>query len=216
MDESDDAPRTYASPPCFMHELDPAYGLPSTDPRQAADVARWRKGERERLIAERLATSSAARASVSERIIRRLEELLGDPAGLVIAAYWPFRGEPNLHPWMRRVSAQGARVALPVVVEKAKPLEFRAWVPGAKLAKGVWNIPFPADGEIVLPDVVIAPLVGFDEARFRLGYGGGYYDRTLAAMPTMPRVVGVGYESARLKTIYPQWHDIAMHELLVE
>lgn len=81
----------------------------------------------------------------------------------------------------------------------------------------MWNIPVPhADAEIVLPDVVIAPLVGFDPNCYRLGYGGGFFDRTLAAMQTMPRVFGVGYSQAALATIYPQPRDIPMDVVVTE
>jgi 5-formyltetrahydrofolate cyclo-ligase len=120
----------YASPPCFMHELDPSYsGISPSDAQKAIDVARWRKSQRERLIAERLAVPADARAE----------------------------------------AARGGQLALPVVLEKGKPLEFRTWSPGEKLEKGVWNIPVPAGGASALPDIMVAPVVGYDEAGFRLG-----------------------------------------------
>ena len=128
--------------------------------------------------------------------------------------YWPFRGEPDLRAWGAKAIASGACLALPVVVAKGKPLEFRAWSPGQRLEKGVWNIPVPAGGDKVLPDVVVAPLVGFDDAGYRLGYGGGFYDRTLAAMFTKPLTIGVGFSFAKLQTIYPQWHDVPMDKLI--
>ena len=83
--------------------------------------------------------------------------------------------------------------------------------------RGVWNIPVPrANAKIVLPDVVIAPLVGFDPSCYRLGYGGGFFDRTLAVLHTAPRVFGVGYSQAALATIYPQPHDIPMDVVVTE
>ena len=93
-------------------------------------------------------------------------------------------------------SHAAARIALPIVIEKAQPLIFRAYRPGDRLEKGVWNIPIPAEGEPVLPDIVISPMVGVDPRNYRLGYGGGFFDRTLAAMPRKPLVIGVGYEHA--------------------
>ena len=102
------------------------------------------------------------------------------------------------------------------MVEKARPLIFRSWAPGEKLEKGVWNIPVPSAGEVVVPSVVIAPLVGFDSAGFRLGYGGGYYDRTLASLPAKPLTIGVGFGFSALETIFPQWHDIPMDRLIIE
>jgi len=76
---------------------------------------------------------------------------------------------------------------------------------------GVWNIPIPKERDVLMPDAVIVPLVGFDESGFRLGYGGGYFDRTLAAAVPRPYSIGFGYEDSVLPTIYPQLHDIPMN-----
>jgi len=80
----------------------------------------------------------------------------------------------------------------------------------------VWNTPVPTEGEEVLPDVVIAPLVGFDAACYRLGHGGGFFDRTLASLRRRPRVIGVGYGRLALRTIYPQPHDVPMDFIMTE
>jgi 5-formyltetrahydrofolate cyclo-ligase len=215
----DDGPATYASPPCFMHEIDPAYmGLAmAADPRQCVDVARWRKAERARLIAARLAIPSEVRRRHGQQIAANLEEALGDVGGLTISVYWPFRGEPDLREFLEHVNARGGRTALPVVIARDKPLVFRAWSKGEPLERGVWNIPVPAENaEAVMPDVVIAPVVGFDLVCYRLGYGGGFFDRTLAAMPKRPRVLGVGYQQAAIPSIYPQPHDIPMDIVVTE
>lgn len=84
------------------------------------------------------------------------------------------------------------------------------------MEKGVWNIPVPAGGTATLPDIVVAPVVSYDDAGFRLGYGGGFYDRTLAAMSSRPLTFGVGYALAKLPTIYPQWHDIALDRMIID
>jgi 5-formyltetrahydrofolate cyclo-ligase len=214
----DDAPGGFASPPCFMHELDPAYaGLPPVfDARQHADVMRWRKAERERLLAERLAIEVELRRSHAERIAAGLDEVIAPFEGVTVSLYWPFRGEPDLRRWMEQATSRGARCALPVVVAKGAPLVFRVWEPGARMERGVWNIHQPADGAEVMPDVVIAPVVGFDPCCYRLGYGGGFFDRTLAAMPAKPRAIGVGYAAAAIPTIYPQPHDIPMDLVVTE
>jgi 5-formyltetrahydrofolate cyclo-ligase len=107
-------------------------------------------------------------------------------------------------------------VALPVVVDKKGPLEYRAWRPGEKLVNGVWNIPIPEARRIVVPRAVLAPLVGFDRDCYRLGYGGGYFDRTLAALTSRPWAIGVGFELSRLETIYPQHFDIPMDLIVTE
>lgn len=181
------------------------------------EVKVWRKGERERLIGERLAVPAETRAELTGRMVRHLDEVVSDVEGRVASFYWPFRGEPDLRPWAARVVANGGRTALPVVVEKGRPLIFRAWKLGDALERGVWNIPIPAAGEEVLPDIVVAPLVGWDKALYRLGYGGGFFDRTLEALGAKnPLVVGIGYAASELRTIHPQPHDIPMQAIVTE
>ncbi|MBS1240559.1 MAG: putative 5-formyltetrahydrofolate cyclo-ligase [Proteobacteria bacterium] len=208
MGEEDE--REFSSPPCSLGEVDPAYaGLES--------LSGWRKAERERLIAARMAIPAEERAALGERIAARLQEALGDPVGLVVSAYWPFRGEPDLKPLLARLREKGARTALPVVVKKAHPLVFREWQSGDRIERGVWNIPIPADGAEVIPDVTIAPVVGFDPQCYRLGYGGGFFDRTLAALlPHKPRLFGVGYEVQAIPSIHPQSYDIPMDVVVTE
>jgi 5-formyltetrahydrofolate cyclo-ligase len=103
-----------------------------------------------------------------------------------------------------------------VVVEKNAPLIFRLWRIDEALAPGVWNIPIPVNSAELAPDVVIAPIVGFHQQGYRLGYGGAFYDRTLASVAKKPRVVGVGYSQAAIATIYPLPHDIPMDVIVTE
>jgi 5,10-methenyltetrahydrofolate synthetase len=118
---------------------------------------------------------------------------------------------------MARLSASGLTVALPSVETKAAPLIFRRWTPETKMLRGDWNIPVPPpDAPVVQPDITLAPLVGWSPDGYRLGYGGGYFDRTLARPETRPFTIGIGYESARLATIYPQPHDIPLDAILTE
>jgi 5-formyltetrahydrofolate cyclo-ligase len=209
---------TYASPACFMHEVDPDYfGLASgAASAQRDNIMRWRKNERKRLIAQRLEISSDERSDCARHIGAHLDILLPDLAGISVSLYWPFRGEPDLRGWAAAIRARGAICALPVVVKKNAPLIFRLWRAGEPLALGVWNIPIPANGKELVPDVVIAPVVGFDQQGYRLGYGGAFYDRTLAALTKKPRAVGVGYSQAAIATIYPLRHDIAMDVIVTE
>ncbi|MEO3385233.1 5-formyltetrahydrofolate cyclo-ligase [Mesorhizobium sp. CAU 1741] len=188
----------------------------ANEPGQTADIKGWRRAERERLIAARLALSADERAAHAACIARKLDAAAGDVSGKIVAIYWPFRGEPDLRGWATSVIDRGGRMALPVVVAKAAPLIFRLWQPGDRLEKGVWNIPIPAEGEAVLPDVVVSPVVGFDGGNFRLGYGGGFYDRTLASLARKPKVFGVGYAMQRIATIHPQVYDIPMDMVLTE
>jgi 5-formyltetrahydrofolate cyclo-ligase len=215
MTSDEDRAPSFASPPCFMHEVAPGSNL--VDPRQRADVMRWRKGARERLIQERLAIPAELRREHGQTIAAGLEHVIGEVKGLTVSAYWPFRGEPDLRRLLERIQARGGRTALPVVIALRQPLIFRAWAKGDPMERGIWNIPVPAAGaETVDPDVVIAPVVGYDPVCFRLGYGGGFFDRTLAVMSKRPRFFGVGYAQAALATIYPQPHDIPMDLVLTE
>jgi len=217
-ERDDEDEEEYASPPCLMHLVDPKSGrvVPTGDRRQWADVKRWRKAERQRLIASRLAIPAEDRRRYAGRIAEGLDRVLDDVSGRVVTAYWPFRGEPDLLDWLDGLRARGATCALPVVVASQSPLVFRRWQRGARLTSGVWNIPVPADGEEVVPDVVVAPLVGYDPGCYRLGHGGGFFDRTLASLARPPRIVGVGYERLALRTIYPQPHDVPMDVIVTE
>jgi 5,10-methenyltetrahydrofolate synthetase len=197
-----------------MHEIDPAYGGMAPDPAAARDVARWRKAARDRLIAARLALDVTEREEHARLVARGLDNLVPQNAGTIVSLYWPFRGEPDLRPWMHRACAAGLRAALPVVAGKGQPLMFKEWTQGCHLERGIWNIPYPADGAVVTPSIVIAPLVGFDAAGYRLGYGGGFFDRTLSAMASKPLVIGVGHPLQKVPTIYPQPHDIPMTWIL--
>jgi 5,10-methenyltetrahydrofolate synthetase len=201
----------YASPPCLMHEL-----APSTDERQWADVRRWRRAERVRLLDLRRSVEPGNKDRYAENIGRDLDRLIGNVTGRIISGYWPIKAEPNLMPWMEGLEARGAVCCLPVVTQPNTPLVFKQWRPGMKMTPGIWNIPTPAEGAVVVPDVVLAPVLGFDDACYRLGNGGGYFDRTLAILQPRPLVIGVGYERLRIRTIYPQPHDVPMNVIVTE
>jgi len=179
------------------------------------EILAWRKEQRAQLIPARVAVPDATRDAWTQRIIASLEPIVMAVDGPV-SFYWPFRGEPNLRPLMRRMVAAGRSVALPVVVQKRHPLEFRPWTPGCEMVLGVWNIPIPDTNERVTPRLLLAPVVGFDPQRYRLGYGGGYFDRTLAALSGARTVIGVGYDSQALATIHPLPHDIPMDRIVTE
>ncbi|MEZ5797668.1 MAG: 5-formyltetrahydrofolate cyclo-ligase [Paracoccaceae bacterium] len=214
-------PRDPASPPCLAHEIDPTYFDPlAVDPQQARDVTRWRKAQRQVLLAERAALPVAERAAAVDGILPHLDAALldrfGGVEGLVVSAWWPIKAELDLRPWLTALAARGARVALPVVLTQAHPLVFRPWTPGCRMERGFWNILVPADGPELVPDVALAPVVGWDAAGFRLGYGGGYFDRTLAALTPRRLAIGIGLQAAQVATIFPQPHDIAMDLIITE
>lgn len=205
----------FSSPPCFAHELElSGDGYSMVNLQTTIEVDRWRKAKRAELIAARLNLSDDDRRRHAGRVVNQLELAIEDTENLVIGVYWPIKGEVDLRHWMRGVVGRGGRIALPVVVEPRQPLKFHAWTPGSRMKLGVRNIPIPAENKEVIPDIVIAPLVGFDPDCHRLGYGDGFYDRTLMSLPTGPKVIGVGHPSGALTTIFPQPHDIPMDSVV--
>ena len=180
------------------------------------EVKRWRQDQRASLIARRQAVPQHERRRLQPLILDLVAQHFPELASALVGFYWPFRGEIGLQAVVRGLLVQGARAALPVVVEKRQPLEFWAWRPGAPLKRGVWDIPVPIARQEVQPTALLVPLVGFDGQEYRLGYGGGYYDRTLATMRPKPLTIGIGFELGRLATIYPQPHDIPMDAIVTE
>ncbi|HEY5410312.1 MAG TPA: 5-formyltetrahydrofolate cyclo-ligase [Caulobacteraceae bacterium] len=180
------------------------------------DLRAWRKVERARLIEARMALPldehKAASAAIAETLTARFPAAAFGSLG----CYWPFRREYDCIPLMRQVIEAGGQVSLPVVLHKNHPLEFRPWTPGARMEAGVWNIMHPAEGISVQPAALLIPLVGFDARGYRLGYGAGFYDRTIALFETPPLKIGVGFELSRLDTIFPQDHDIPMDVIVTE
>ena len=211
-------PECFSSSPCMMHELDAeTLGFTqNSDEQTCIDITRWRKAERARLIAERMKISAHERTRMATEIGTKLNGILDDLDGRLIGVYWPMHGEPDLRPWMEYIRACGAVCSLPVVVERKAPLLFRTWRPDRPLEKGVAGIPIPADGDPVIPDVLVVPMIGFDRKCHRLGYGGGYYDCTLASLANRPRVIGIEYSQTTLHTIHPQPHDILMDVVITE
>lgn len=187
-----------------------------TSPPDWNDIKRWRRETRERLLEARLAVGREQRERWNALIEPRVRELLPEPDGKVFGLCWPFKGEFDARPLAAELIERGGRAALPAVVQPRAPLEFRLWRPGDATERGVYRIPVPKERRVVEPDVLLVPLVGFDGANYRLGYGGGYFDRTIAAQRRRPLAIGIGYELARLETIHPQWHDLPMETVVTE
>jgi 5,10-methenyltetrahydrofolate synthetase len=176
----------------------------------------WRKTERERLIAARLALDTGTLERFRLSIDRHLERSFPGLASVRLAFCWPIKGEYDARHLTRTLRGRGALTALPVVVAPRRPLVFREWHPGVRLASGPLDIPYPADSPEVVPEAVLLPMNGWDAAGYRLGYGGGFFDRTLAAFAKRPAVIGVTYEIAKIETIYPQSWDIPMEWIVTE
>lgn len=180
------------------------------------DVAVWRRETRARLIAQRQQIPPEEHQRWSLKIEGFLEAALLDLPPQTVSAYWPFQAEVDLRALIDRLRAKGWIAALPLVVKKRSPLEFLRWSADAEMDAGVYGIPVPLIRIPVQPDVVIIPLVGFDALNFRLGYGAGYFDITLAALQPRPRTIGVGFELSRLETIHPHLTDIPLDLIITE
>jgi len=202
-------------------EVDPTYFDPlGDDPVQARDVARWRRAERTRLSGLREGLGQAGRVEVSRRIGEQLATVLSDMRagqGVILSGYWPIKGEPDLRPLLATLHRAGLTIALPLVETRAAPLVFRRWTPETRMVRGDWNIPVPPpEAEYLTPNIALAPCLGWDDAGFRLGWGGGYFDRTLAVLSPRPVTIGIALSSARVPTIFPQPHDIPLDHILTE
>ena len=185
-------------------------------PTAGLELDAWRAAERTRLLAGRSGIPLPERREMDQRITERLLEAARPLSGASVGFYWPMKGEFDPRVLVLRWREQGARAALPVVVRKAAPLEYREWWPDVSTAPGVFNLPVPQGTDVLVPDVVLVPPVGFDERGFRLGYGGGYFDRTLAALSPRPLAIAVAREESRMETIHPQAWDIPMDFVATE
>lgn len=180
------------------------------------ELKNWRKRERERLIAARAALPAETLDAYRRRIDRSLELSFPGLSGCRLAFCWPIKGEYDARHFARTMRDRGALTALPVVVAPKKPLIFREWHPGVRLATGALNIPYPVESPEVLPDAAILPMNGWDAHGYRLGYGAGFFDRTLASLAKRPVTIGVSYELARMDTIHPQEWDIPLDYVVTE
>jgi 5-formyltetrahydrofolate cyclo-ligase len=180
------------------------------------ELAAWRRSERERLIAARERLDSATLDAFRRRIDAHLTRSFPGLAAATVAFCWPMRAEYDARPLAAALRERGAVTALPVVVAPRQPLIFREWHDGVDLALGPLGIPYPAASDAVVPTVALIPMNGWDAAGYRLGYGAGFFDRTLAAATKPLVAIGIGYEQARLETIRPQAWDVPMDWVVTE
>ena len=176
----------------------------------------WRRSERERLIAARLQLDAATLDEWRRRMDGYLERSFPALARTRLAFCWPIKHEYDARHLAKTLRERGALTALPVVVAPKTPLAFREWHPGVELARGALDIPYPVNSPEITPDAVLLPMNGWDAQGYRLGYGAGFFDRTLASLAKKPVVIGVSYELARMETIHPQPWDIPVDYLVTE
>lgn len=172
------------------------------------------------LIEQRLVMPDRlARADLLQRVMRIW--LVGRP-DTVIGAYWPIKGEfdplPALHRWKEDGELQGEplrrRIGLPVVDRVHKTLTFHAWYPGCPMENDAYDIPKPKDTELIVPTLLFVPCLGYSAGGYRLGYGGGFYDRTLAALEPRPFTVGLGFTNGFIDDFEPEAHDQPLDAIL--
>lgn len=180
------------------------------------EIAAWRQNERKRLLEWRRNLPLADRAALIEPLLANLGTVLERLEFKTLGIYWPIQREVDIRPIADELCGRrGALLALPVVVQKGAPLEYWSWRLGEPIERGFWNIPVPKQRQPVEPDAVVAPLVGFYD-HFRLGYGGGYFDRTLGAARKRPYAIGLGFEFTRLDSFIDQPHDIPMNVIVTD
>jgi 5,10-methenyltetrahydrofolate synthetase len=179
-------------------------------------ILAWKASLRKQLLAKRQAVLDADRKRWQAAITQHLVEGFPQLAGMTIGIYWPYLGEFDPRHALRHFRDRDATAALPEVVQKAAPLQFRSWWPGVPMGRGAYGIPVPLGTALVVPQALLIPPVGFDALGFRLGYGGGFYDRTLASLAPRPLTIGVAFELSRVDSIWPQPFDLALDYVVTE
>ena len=181
-----------------------------------------KKALRKQLVAQRLAMPN--RLAVIERLQRVLRLWLLRRDDVTIGAYWPIKGEFDALPALHRWKEDGElldeplrrRIGLPVVNKEHRTLVFHAWYPGCPMEEDAYGIPKPKDTEIVVPTLLFVPCVGYGPGGYRLGYGGGFYDRTLASLQPCPYTVGLGFAQGFIDDLLPEAHDMPLDAILNE
>jgi 5,10-methenyltetrahydrofolate synthetase len=201
---------------CYIQETPINHALRITREMQAEELKGWRKHQRQRLIGEREALDAGTLETRRRAIDAHLERGFPGLAKARVAFCWPIRNEYDARHLAKTLRDAGATTALPVVVAPKAPLVFREWHPGVELAAGPLAIPYPVGSSEIAPQAVLLPMNGWDAQGYRLGYGGGFFDRTLAALEQKPLVIGVAYEQARIATIHPQPWDIPVDYVVTE
>lgn len=178
--------------------------------------------DRQRLISERL--SIPDRQEKIDRLQQVMRIWLFGRTDTVIGAYWPIKGEfdplPALHRWKEdgELLEQPVRrrIGLPVVNKQHKTLTFHVWYPGCPMEEDAYHIPKPKDTDLIVPTLLFVPCLGYAPGGYRLGYGGGFYDRTLASLQPKPYTVGLGFGQGFVPDFEPEPHDVPLDAILNE
>jgi 5,10-methenyltetrahydrofolate synthetase len=187
-----------------------ATGLPSFEP------SRDKKTLRRQLQAERMSLVDRHRRAMQLQEVLRV--WLATRSDRAIGAYWPIKGEFDALPALYRWSEvdEGRRIGLPVVDRESKRLAFHVWFPGCEMEEDAYGIPKPKGTPAFEPTLLLVPCVGYGPGGLRLGYGGGFYDRTLAALSPRPFTVGLAFTNGWLPWLEPEPHDVPLDAILTE
>lgn len=206
-----------------LSDLRIAHAHPTSQPEKIVNSGAIDSDRRSALRSGKIAAREALPAdrhqALSRAIESHLEDLLRRCRPRVLGFCWPFRAEFDCRPLAARLIQEGVCGCLPLVIAPDRALEFRAWRPDNEMLVDRYGIHYPAAGEALTPDVLLLPVNAFDTAGYRLGYGAGYFDRTLAELAGRaqhPLTIGVGFELARVDSIHPAAHDIPLDAVVTE
>ena len=161
----------------------------------------------------------ALQLSASRALAGQGLDFAGDVSGKTVSGFIPYLSEIDTRPLLKLLRARGCTTCVPVVIENNTPLEFRTWAPGDLTVPGRWGIPVPPEGTAVVdPDILLVPLLAYDQAGYRLGYGGGFYDRTLEKLRAIKPVtaIGVAYSAQQVDAVIRGEHDQPLDWILTE
>ncbi|MDE2383760.1 MAG: 5-formyltetrahydrofolate cyclo-ligase [Alphaproteobacteria bacterium] len=174
---------------------------------------------RKAAAAARQVAHDAAHTTAPLRLAAHKLPAMTTPGFNAVSAFFPYRSEMDTRPLLGRLAGEGWKTCLPVVIAAGQPLVFRRWLPGEPTFKGVMNIDCPAeDAEVLEPDMLIVPLLAFDRQGYRLGYGGGFYDRTLAKLRAKKKIIAIGaaYAAQEVSSVPHGPHDQPLDYIITE
>lgn len=183
---------------------------------ESLDNNAFRQNLRRDMITRRMALATETHATLSAAVRLRVDQAFPALAELIVGFCWPVQNEPDLLPLVSELIARGGRVVLPVVVRPGAPLAFREWWPDQPLIPDRYGIPTPTDGDFLVPQALLLPVNAFDATNHRIGYGGGFFDRTLASLSPRPLTIGVGFDFQRVASIRPEAHDLPLDTMVTE
>ncbi|MFO1034347.1 MAG: 5-formyltetrahydrofolate cyclo-ligase [Hyphomicrobiales bacterium] len=182
-------------------------------------LAPEKKAARAAAMALRDAAHERLKDEAAQRLLTHPFPVVPQPGRAVVSAFYPYQSEIDTRPLLGKLAGEGWETALPIVLALKTPLEFRRWLPGSPTVPGKWDIPRPPeDAPLVEPDVLLVPLLAFDRKGYRLGYGGGFYDRTLEKLRSRKKVVAIGVAFAvqEVDSVLHDHHDQLLDYVMTE